>query len=125
MHQPGPDPMASFGTDQGTNSLLFTMSLFLLRVPCPLCLVQNGHQPEKGGGVGEAGGFPSLGPRRGRSRRIRVPAWEVGWVGKGMADRTRNPCKAFVSASVLHSAFSSGSGPDVLTLRLCGSGLND
>lgn len=93
MHQPGPDPMASFGTDQGTNSLLFTMSLFLLRVPCPLCLVQNGHQPERGGGWGRQEDFQAWAPGVAIAGESGFPPGKLGGLGKGWQTGRGTPAK--------------------------------
>ena len=124
MHAPGSDPASPLsGTDQGASSLLFMMSLFLPCMSCPLWLVNNGHQP---GVVGREQDFQT---------------WSMGWLqqenlgsyldrGRGLAglvrraaERVRDPRQASLSASVLHIALGSWSGPDVLTLQKCGNGL--
>lgn len=86
-------------------------------------LVDNGHQP------GEVG------------REEDFQTWSMRWLqqenlgscldrGRGLAglvrraaERVRDPCQASLSASVLHIALGSWSGPDVLTLQKCGNGL--
>lgn len=122
MHAPGSDPASPLSeTDQGARSLLFMMFLFLPCMSCPIWLVKNGHQP---GEVGREEDF-----------QTRSMVWlqqeNLGsFLGGGLAglvrraaERVRDPCQAFVSASVLHEALGSWSGPDVLTLQKCGNGL--